>query len=163
LAELEKATPLRLTPSGRQTLERYRDALLERIPAEALRATWIHADYCPENIIVGYNGLTVLDYTMSKNGTAYHDIAHLFFRIDAMRLKPWTRQGAIARVQRELLDGFEPGLDTSTPLFALMLFQHVLCHMVALQGSGLAAILMHRRHRRWLERTAGLSAGSWAR
>ena len=85
-----------------------------------------------------------------------------------MRVKPWLKPAVIDRYQHELLDAFEPGLDTDRPLFALMLLQHVVCHLVALQASmgratRVSARLMHRRHRQWLDRVAGVGQEGWAR
>ena len=130
---------------------------------------WIHADFCPENIITRGDEVTVLDFMMAKTGTAYHDLAHLFMHLEAMKVKPWFVPGVIGRLQRELLAGFEPGLTASRPLFALILLQHVVCHLLTLQapvegrGARLYRAGLHRRHRRWLAEVAGLGHESWTR
>ena len=168
LAELERIGPIRLTKSGRSAVERWRDRLICAAGARDLGQTWIHADFCPDNIIAGSGRVTVLDFTMAKTGTAYHDLAHLFLRVDSMRVKPWFKPAVIDRYQHELLEAFEPGLEADRPLFALMLLQHVVCHLVTLQasmgrGARVSAWLMHRRHRQWLDRAAGLGREGWAR
>jgi Phosphotransferase enzyme family len=168
LDDLQSTGRVRLTLRGREAVAAYRDRLLREAGPD-LRAVWIHADFCPENIIVRDRGVTVLDFTMAKGGTVYHDLSHLHLRLDAMKAKPWFTSRVIDRLQRELLESFEPGLSPDRPLFALMLLQHVLCHLVTLQAPGggrlsrLYADRLHRRHRRWLSRAAGVDEGSWAR
>jgi hypothetical protein len=165
--DLERTGPVRLTARGRVALERYCERLIAAARrTDDLRRVWIHADYCPDNIIAGAAELTVLDFTMAKTGTLYHDVSHLFMRIDAMRMKPWLSASAIDRVQTELLEGFEPGLRPERPLFALMLLQHVVCHQLALQAvlgsvSQLTARWMHRRHRQWLADVANVGPEGW--
>ena len=167
LAELETGGLIRLTTAGRSAVERYRDRLMGELTGQNLRPVWIHADFCPENIITGAGGITVLDFLMARSGTVYHDVAHLFMHLDAMKIKPWFRPAIVDGLQRDLLEGFEPGFETDQPLFALMRLQHVVCHVVALQApaQGRAARLyraaLNRRHRRWLTRVAGLDDESW--
>ena len=80
LTELERVGPIRLTPSGRSAIERCRDRLIRAAGVRDLRRAWIHADFCPDNIIAGNGRVTVLDFTMAQTGTIYHDLAHLFLR-----------------------------------------------------------------------------------
>jgi hypothetical protein len=168
LAEMERLGPIRLTAAGRAAIERYRDRLISEVGGEPPRQVWIHADFCPDNIIMRPGEVTVLDFTMANAGTIYHDIAHFFMSVEAMRVKPWFRPAVIERLQQNLLEAFEPGLGPDRPLFALMLLQHVICHLVALQTpkSGPAELYarwMRRRHRQWLGRVAGLGEESWTR
>ena len=167
--DLETTGAIRLTTSGRDAIARCRDRLLRDATAEGLRRVWIHADFCPENIITRGGDITVLDFMMAKTGTKYHDLAHLFMHLEAMQVKPWFRPAIVARLQRDLMAGFEPGLTVGRPLFALMLLQHVVCHLLTLQApvEGRAARLyrarLHGRHRRWLAEVAGLGNESWIR
>ena len=108
--DLEAPGVIRLTTSGRDAIARYRDRLLRDASAEGLRPVWIHADFCPENIITRGGDITVLDFMMAKTGTIYHDLAHLFMHLEAMQVKPWFRPAVVARLQRDLMAGFEPGL-----------------------------------------------------
>jgi hypothetical protein len=85
-----------------------------------------------------------------------------------MRGKPWFNRAALDRLEAALLNGFEPGLDASHPLFMLARFQHVLCHLVALQDvqgrlARLHAGVQRRRYQSWLSRVAGLGLEGWVR
>ena len=166
LDELESMGTVRLTPAGRRTLERYQDGLIAAMP-ERVPAVWIHADFCPENIIVHAGRVTVLDFVMAKAGTIYHDVAHLYLHIGVMAAKPWCRPSVVRTLQRALITSFETGLDTERPLFALALYQHVLCQLVLLQNGAagrvarLYAARLHRLHRGWLSQVAGLDRRSW--
>jgi hypothetical protein len=167
LDALEAPGRWRLTPAGRSAIDRHVDRLLASESID-LTGVWIHADFCPENIITRDGRITVLDFTMAKSGTIYHDISHLYFRLDVMCAKPWFREGVIRRLQHALLNSFETGLDPHRPLFELMLLQHVLCHLVELQSPRSAVAEMyadrlHARHRRWLAAVAGVDHGSWVR
>ena len=165
---LEANGPIHLTKSGRSAIERYRDHLLGSIAAQDLRSVWIHGDFCPDNIIIRTGQATVLDFLMAKTGTVYHDVAHLYMHVDSMKVKPWFRPAVIERLQRDLLTGFEPGLEADRPLFALMLLQHLICRMVTLQvparrsAARLYSGHVHRRDRQWLARVAGLGEEGWA-
>ncbi len=157
-----------LTASGRQALERYQDGLIAAIARERVPAVWIHADFCPDNIIVHDGRVTVLDFVMANTGTVYHDVAHLYLHIGAIAAKPWCRPSAVRAFQRELLAGFEAGLEPERPLFALVLYQHVICQLLLLQngaGGRLARLYgarLHARHRRWLSEVAELDRRDWA-
>jgi hypothetical protein len=164
LAALERDRDMPLTAEGRAAIERCRDRLLEASAGE-LGPVWIHADFCPENVIVGAEGIVVLDFTMATGGTKYHDVSHLFLRLETMKAKPWCRRAVVDRLQAALLRGFEPGLTASRPLFQLFLLQHVVCHMLAmLTTGGDPGSTLHRwqvrrqlsRHRRWLASRTGL-------
>jgi hypothetical protein len=167
--DLERTGTPRLTPSGRRQLEAYRDALLASVAPEFLAAVWIHADFCPDNIITHDGRVTVLDFLMAKTGTLYHDVAHLYMHIGAMAMKPWFRPRVIRHLQQQLLGAFEPGLTADRPLFALMLLQHVVCRLATApdQSAGRASRLYgsyrRRQHRRWLAEMSGLDARSWTR
>jgi hypothetical protein len=157
-----------LTPSGRSRVETCRDRLLDEARRIGVQGVWIHADFCPDNLVVGPDALTVLDFTMAGSGTRYHDLAHLFLSLDAMRAKPWFKPSIVDRWQDALLEEFEPGLRSNQPLFELARFQHVLCHLVALQHAGgqlarFVAGWRRRRYRAWLAEVAGLDRESWAR
>ena len=121
-------------------------------------SVWIHADFCPENIITRGGDITVLDFMMAKTGTIYHDLAHLFMHLEAMQVKPWFRPAVVARLQRDLMAGFEPGL-TVRPA-ALRADAAPACRLSSPDPSGsrrgqsrpAVPRRLHRRHRRWLAR-----------
>ena len=167
--DLEGGDSIRLTKSGRAALEKYRDRLIHDAGGQRLVPKWIHADFCPDNIIVGDGVVTVLDFMMAKTGTVYHDISHLYMHLDAMKAKPWFRPPVVDHLLHALLEGFEPGLDVKRPLFALLHLQHVICHLVSLQSSASSRAVnfyknrIRRRHRDWLAQAAGLGHESWAR
>ena len=168
LDDLQSMGPAGLSHVGRQSLERYQDALIEAIGRDRVPAVWIHADFCPDNILVHDGRVAVLDFVMAKAGTLYHDLAHLYVHIGVIAAKPWCRQSIVQTLQRQLLGAFEAGLAPERPLFALALYQHVLCQLLFLQDGGggrvarLYAARVQARHRRWLSEVAGLDRRDWA-
>jgi aminoglycoside phosphotransferase (APT) family kinase protein len=168
IAQLSTSPGGTLTPSGRSRVEACRDRLLDEACRTGVQGVWIHADFCPDNLIAGTDAMTVLDFTMAGAGTRYHDLAHLYLSLDALRAKPWFKHSIVDRWQEALLEGFERGLTPRHPLFVLARFQHVLCHLVALQQTGgqlarFVAGWRRRRYRAWLTEVAGLDRESWAR
>jgi len=160
LAKLDGNGPTRLTSDEQRLLQRYFDGQAREVSDAQLGAVWIHADLCPENVVVLSDRVAVLDFTTVKSGPIYHDIAHLYMQIDLLRAKPWFNRRIVRSLQQRLLDAFEPGLAPSRPLFALLLLLHVVCHLVALQNPprGLLtrpyAGYVARRHVRWLREVA---------
>jgi hypothetical protein len=161
LAMLEASEGESLTSEGRQVICRYFERLGTLVSGE-VRAVSIHGDLCPENIVTRDGLVTVLDFTMAKTGSIYHDVAHLSMHIDLLKTKPWFSGQVVDRLNSALLNGFEPGLSDARPLFALVMLQHVACHLLSLTGrprrSALERLYANRvchRHREWLTRHAG--------
>lgn len=119
-----------LTEADRGTaLNRFDELALEigspRVPAVA-----IHADLSPLNVIVDENGrMTVIDFTMAKTGTVYHDLTHMYFHFELMAARQRGRRASFRALQRALLEGYSPALTPDDPLFRLMLLQHGVCHV----------------------------------
>ena len=116
----------------RDTLARF-DDLCQEIGVTAVPAVAIHADLTPMNIIVDQDGrVAVLDFTMAKTGSAYHDLSHVYFHLDLLAAKNPRRRASLKTLERAMLDGYSPDLSTADPLFRLMLLQHGVCHVALL-------------------------------
>jgi hypothetical protein len=108
--------------------DRLASAIGATVPAVA-----IHADLAPANIVVGDHGrVTVLDFAMAKSGTRHHDLGHVYVHLALMAYRRPRRAPMFRELQAEMLDGYEPGLAPSDPLFALMVLQHAACHVAML-------------------------------
>jgi asparagine synthase (glutamine-hydrolysing) len=133
------------------------------IPPDALRAVPVHGDLAMSNVLVHGSIITVLDLTSVGSGTLYHDLGHLYMQIGLLSAKASLRRTRIAALQRALLDGFQPGLSSTHPLFELMYLQHTVCHLVGLiqqpagQGERLYNWWVARRHLDWLRKFAGVT------
>ena len=106
------------------------DRLAGAVPAAELELTAIHGDFCPSNVLVREDGVTVLDLAMTADGCRYHDLAHLYMHIGLLGRHLRLGQGVTGRLQAALLAGFDPALTAEQPLFRLMVMQHVACHLV---------------------------------
>lgn len=109
------------------------DALSAAIGSATLPAVAIHADLTPTNVLVGDDGrVTVLDFTMAKAGSIHHDLAHMYFHLGLFGQRRRGRAALARDVQRALLEGYDASLSVHDPLFALMVWQHAVCHLAML-------------------------------
>jgi aminoglycoside phosphotransferase (APT) family kinase protein len=109
------------------------DALSSAIGSASVPAVAIHADLTPTNVLVGDDGrVTVLDFTMAKAGSAYHDLAHMYFHLGLFGQRGRGRAALARGVQRAVLEGYDALLSAEDPLFALMVWQHAVCHLAML-------------------------------
>jgi tRNA A-37 threonylcarbamoyl transferase component Bud32 len=156
LRQLVAAGPRGLTGVERDRVLRYVEARCGALAAADLDAAAMHGDLSPSNVIVNGTQVTVIDFGPIGSGARLHDLAHLHMQLDLLRLKPHVGGGLVNALQAALLRGYDPALDRHSPLFELLLVQHVACHFATLAtrpGSGLAALYnrhVRRRHRRWL-------------
>jgi aminoglycoside phosphotransferase (APT) family kinase protein len=126
------------------------DALSSAIGSASIPAVAIHADLTPTNVLVSDDGrVTVLDFTMAKAGSPYHDLAHMYFHLGLFGRRRRGRAALARDVQRALLEGYEPSLSPGSPLFALMVWQHAVCHLAMLDER---RVPLAGRAYRWLLR-----------
>jgi Ser/Thr protein kinase RdoA (MazF antagonist) len=119
-----------LTEADRAATLRRFDQLADAIGSPTVRAVAIHADLSPLNVIVDENGrMTVIDFTMAKTGTVYHDLTHMYFHFELMASRHRARRASFRALQRALVSGYSPALMLDDPLFRLMLLQHGVCHV----------------------------------
>lgn len=122
-----------LSPAERQAALARFDALVREIGTATVPAVAIHADLNPLNIIVQEDGrVTVIDFTMAKAGTIYHDLSHLYFHLALGGARHRRRRQAYAEMRRALLEGYAPGLSPGDSLFRLMMLVHGVCHVALL-------------------------------
>ena len=139
-----------LDEAGRRQILTTVDALSAAIGAPSVPAVAIHADLTPMNVLVGHDGrVTVLDFTMAKAGSIYHDLAHMYFHLGLFAQRRRSQAPLAQDVQRALLEGYDPSLSAYDPLFALMVWQHAVCHLAMLADR---RIPFGRAAYRWLLR-----------
>jgi hypothetical protein len=116
----------------RGALEQF-DALARELGTASLPAVPIHGDLGPMNIIVDERGrVTVLDFTMAKTGTTYHDLSHVYFHLELMAARHPARAPLFRALQQAMLAGYAAGTSAGHPLFRMMLLQHGVCHVALL-------------------------------
>ncbi len=170
LDDLESGDSIRLTRSGRAALERYRDRLIHEAGERRLVPKWIHADFCPDNIIVGDGVVTVLDFMMAKTGTVLpRRLAPLYaprrHEGEAVVQARGHRPAAARSTRR-----FRAGARHRTGRFS----RCCACNTSSVtwlpcrerlpsRAARLYTNRIHRRHRNWLAQAAGLDRKSWTR
>jgi tRNA A-37 threonylcarbamoyl transferase component Bud32 len=121
--------------SGRQrtALLDYFDARASRLTAADLIQARSHGDFNPENIIVNGESVGVVDFSMSQPAPRLLDVTHLYVGLDVLRRRPWYRPATLASVMTALLEGYDPGLDPSQPMFELLALQHGVARLCGLR------------------------------
>lgn len=117
---------------------RYLDARGADVPEQDLREVSIHADLCPENVMVNGSEVILLDFTMAKTGATYHDVTHMFMYLELLKRKPFYQTRVGSRLQEALLSGYEPGLRPDRALFELLLLQHIITHLASMTNAKLS-------------------------
>lgn len=122
-----------LDGAGRREVLASVDALSAAIGTTSVPAVGIHADLTPTNVLVGDDGrVTVLDFSMAKAGSIYHDLSHMYFHIGLFAQRRRGNAAVGRDVQRALLEGYDTSLCVRDPLFGLMVWQHAVCHLAML-------------------------------
>jgi hypothetical protein len=144
------------TERDRHAVLNYIDAVGAQVAREDLAEVAIHSDLGPGNILVCGRRVVVLDFGMTRLGTRLHDLARLYVQLELMAVKPWFRAELIHRLQRALMDGFDPMLTLEHPLFRLLLLLHRVNHLgtVTLTHTRIPEAFYNRfvsrQHRRWI-------------
>jgi hypothetical protein len=144
------------TARDRERVLRYVDSVGGRVGSGDLREVAVHSDLGPGNIIVSGRRIVVLDFGMTKLGASLHDLTRLSLQTELLAVKPWFRTDVVRRLQRALVEGFDPLLDVERPLFRLLLLLHRVNHLTTLAVNrtrlpgALYNRLVSRHHRRWL-------------
>ena len=127
--------------------DRYaRDAVISET-----RPVAIHSDFCPANILVREDRLTVLDLAMSSDGSRYADLAHLNLHLKLLGRRWALRASTIDELEAALLAGFDPELGPSAPLFRQMLLGNVVNYLARCAQDVSKGWFADRRMRRRIE------------
>lgn len=146
------------TAADRAGVLRYLDARCADVPDEDLREVSIHADLCPENVMVNDSDVVLLDFTMAKAGAIYHDLTHMFMYAELLKRKPLYRRSVVNALQTAMLHGYDPELRPDRALFKVLLLQHVITHLASVANTRLSppARLYHwhlwRPYRNWVKK-----------
>lgn len=119
-------------PSFRDRFLSHLDLLAAQVPEADLADVVIHADLAPGNVLVAGDRIVVLDFAMTQRGSAVHDISRLYVQLDVLAAKPQFRSAVVRRLQSALLEGFDPAMTASRPLFRFFVLLHRLNHFGSL-------------------------------
>lgn len=146
----------RFTQDDRGRVLQHLDRLGRQIAPQELREVAGHADMALGNIIVSGRRIVVLDFEMAKLQSSLHDVTRVFVQIGLLGIKPHLRAPVVRRLQRALLDGFDPSLTVDLPLFRLLVLLHRVNHLTTLTvtrapfAEAFYNRVVNRQHRRWI-------------
>ncbi len=121
-----------ISADERQSILDYFDEQRGQVAASDLMEVPIHGDLCPGNVLITGNEITVLDLAMTRPGSMYTDLTHMYTHIESDRTKRWVSQQKVERLLQATLRGFDCTLSPSRPLFALNVLQHLVCKVAKL-------------------------------
>jgi len=157
LRRLVQHDAARFSPLDRSRLLQYFDDKCRDVTPADLREVWVHADFGPSNVLVSGSHVVVLDFAMTHQGTQFNDLARMYTQLEALAAKPQFRMATVVRLQRALLEGYQPGLTSAHPLFDLLVLQNRITHLlmtVVRDDAGVLARVYNwhlaRRSRRWV-------------
>ena len=116
------------TDDHRRTLLHVFETVRRQVDAADLALVATHADLCPANVLVRDGGVTVVDFAMSSDGNRYVDLAHLALHLRLLGRR-WRLGSVVNRLERALLEGYNPDLGADAPLLKLMMVQHSACYL----------------------------------
>jgi Ser/Thr protein kinase RdoA (MazF antagonist) len=142
----------------RAAVLRHFDELSRQAGTPEFAEVGVHADFCPDNVLVVKGSeIVVLDFEMLCTGAMYSDLSHMYMHMSVQKAKPWIGADAIHELQRAMLRGFDPTLKAEHPMFQAALLVNVVYHFAAIAGmnASRAAAMQHRflwrNHWRWLK------------
>jgi hypothetical protein len=124
LQRLERERVGGFAPGRRGQILREFNACAAQLESTDLDAVSVHADFCPENILVHHGVLSVIDFAMAKRGLRHLDLSHLLIHLDFRRGPTWNRE-ALGGIRRSLLEGYGDPHVTDAPAFRLAVVVHV--------------------------------------
>lgn len=147
----------RISRDWRARILRYLEKEAALVQESDLGLCGVHADFSPSNVLVNGNEVIVLDFTMYRIGSVYHDLSYFHRYFENFLHKPIFRSGTIAALQDSFLKGYGETINPGSPIFKLFKMRHVICHFVgivepgdsALQARWLARRVV-RRYQEWL-------------
>ena len=107
------------------------ESLCERIGTGTERSLVVaHGDFCPGNILMHGDAIVVLDFSMIEHGSVFQDLSYCFEHLERNLYRyaerPLIRPRVIRKLQRALLEGYDPATDVSAPLFRLGQIRHAI-------------------------------------
>lgn len=124
----------------------------------------VHADLAPANVIAAGDRVVVLDFTMTRRGARYLDVARFYAQLDLLTAKPLFPARIVGALQAALLRGFDPDLTDRRPLLEVLVLSQAVNHLSTLATkpgrlhSRIYNWYVRRWHRRWISRVVGAAA-----
>jgi Ser/Thr protein kinase RdoA (MazF antagonist) len=132
LARLVSRRWLGISGRERTALLDYFDARASRLTATDLIQWRSHGDFNPDNIIVNDGKVGAVDFFMSQPAPRLLDVTVLYSGLDMLLGRPWYRPAALSRAMAALLEGYDPELRPTEPMFQLLALQHGVARLCGL-------------------------------
>jgi hypothetical protein len=146
----------RISSDWRSCILRYLEEQAGLVQESDLGLCGVHADFSPSNVLVNGNEVIVLDFTMYRIGSVYHDLTYFHRYFENFLHKPIFRSRTIAALQDSFLKGYGKMVNPASPIFRLFKMRHVICHFVGIAEPAGSAL-----HARWFARRVARRYREW--
>ena len=146
----------RISSDWRARILRYLENEAALVQESDLTLCGVHADFSPSNVLVNDNEVIVLDFTMYRIGSVYHDLSYFHRYFENFLHKPIFRSRTIAALQDSFLKGYGKMVNPASPIFRIFKMRHVICHFVGIAESKTSA-----PHVRWFARRVARRYQEW--
>jgi hypothetical protein len=146
----------RINTDWRARILRYLENEAAVVQESDLALCGVHADFSPSNVLVNDHEVIVLDFTMYRIGSVYHDLSYFHRYFENFLHKPIFRSGTIAALQDSFLKGYGKMVNPASPIFRIFKMRHVICHFVGIAESKTIA-----PHARWFARRVTRRYQEW--
>ena len=143
------------------------DSLAELVPPTDLNICGVHGDFSIGNVLVSKGRITVMDFPTFSQGSIFHDVTFFHHNLRNLALNVRFRRNVIRELCKAFLEGYNPQLDVSSPLFRMFQLQHVLCNLASMASREREPLFrrlytrysyyghLANRHLRWLTANCG--------
>jgi thiamine kinase-like enzyme len=104
--DLEVCVKMGLPGAVSLSLLRFCEEQLRSVEGRDFPVVGEHPDFQPDNILLSPAGVTVLDFTNFRYGSAYNDIARFLASLDFLQKNPLYRRGRIRTLIAAFLQGY---------------------------------------------------------
>jgi Ser/Thr protein kinase RdoA (MazF antagonist) len=126
---------------------------LDGVRARSFPVVGAHPDFQPDNIVIGPDGITVLDFTSFRHSPPCSDPARFIAALEFLAKHPLYDPGALRALGAAFLRGYgarDPALDGVLAVYVLRYVLLAATALAELRASALVQSAIHQRGRRFL-------------
>jgi tRNA A-37 threonylcarbamoyl transferase component Bud32 len=105
--------------------------LLQQVPENAGQVCGVHGDLSLSNILVTFDKVTVLDFSMYQIGSSYNDPAYFYSRIESI-YNLMIKKSTILFLQEAFIEGYDSNIENNIDQFRIYYIRHKINRLLSL-------------------------------